>query len=243
MKQGYKKWKEETSTSPSRRYLYHVKTLLVPNGNSYDDEDTYYVDDLWKIHTTITNCAIILKQPLTKRLKSTVVMIEKSKGNNKISRLRVNNLYEVDYNLLLKIIVPKKVTHCAEDLNLSSDNYWGTLPKRSSETMTIMNELIIENHRLTNTTFTYLLKRYCCVLRPQYHNSLFNVQQKVRSYTTTLQPSNKRLKKKRNQNFSTRIKKTLFRYRDIPSVQYMIRIGYLRNQLVLYQLTHDESHR
>ena len=52
---------------------------------------------------------------------NTVVMIEKSKGNSKISRLGVINLYEVDNNLLLKICWPKKVVNRAEDLNLLSD--------------------------------------------------------------------------------------------------------------------------
>ena len=52
---------------------------------------------------------------------NTVVMIEKSKGNSKISRLGVINLYEVDNNLLLKICWAKKVVNRTEDLNLLSD--------------------------------------------------------------------------------------------------------------------------
>ena len=61
MKQGYKKWKEETSTSPSGWHLGHVKVLLIPDSNSYDDEHIDYADDIWDIYTTIMNFDIILE--------------------------------------------------------------------------------------------------------------------------------------------------------------------------------------
>ena len=72
-------------------------------------------------------------------------MIRKCKGINKISHLRVIHIYEANYNLLLKMFWPNKVTHRAEDFNLLNKNQLGTNPKRNFETITIMNELIIES--------------------------------------------------------------------------------------------------
>lgn len=45
-------------------------------------ENAEYVDNILDIYTTVTNCTIILEQPLTRWLKNTVVMIETFKGNN-----------------------------------------------------------------------------------------------------------------------------------------------------------------
>ena len=41
-KQGYKKWKERTTTSPSGRYLWHYHTLLAPDGE--ENESTFSND-------------------------------------------------------------------------------------------------------------------------------------------------------------------------------------------------------
>lgn len=42
----------------------------------------------------------------------------------------------------------KNAIHRAEDLALFSDNHWETRPKLNTERVAIMNEIIIENHRL-----------------------------------------------------------------------------------------------
>ena len=73
-------------------------------------------------------------------------MIEKLKGNSKILKLRITNLYEVDYNLLLNMFWPKKATQWADDLNILKDNQWYTRHKRSSKIVVSMNKLIIENY-------------------------------------------------------------------------------------------------
>ena len=38
MKQGFSKWKEAISTSPSHRHLGHYKVLLVSDGRDNDEE-------------------------------------------------------------------------------------------------------------------------------------------------------------------------------------------------------------
>jgi hypothetical protein len=48
---------------------------------------------------------------------STTAMIEKSPGCPKINRLRVIHLYEVDYNIILKIIWARKLVWNVHDNN------------------------------------------------------------------------------------------------------------------------------
>ena len=43
-KQGFKKWKESTTTSSSARHLGHHHSLLAPDGNQYDKEKEDFSD-------------------------------------------------------------------------------------------------------------------------------------------------------------------------------------------------------
>ena len=52
-------------------------------------------------------------------------MIEKEKNNHHINRLRVIDIYEANYNLILKYFRPHKTTQFAERNNLLGDNQWG----------------------------------------------------------------------------------------------------------------------
>ena len=52
-------------------------------------------------------------------------MIEKEKNNHRINRLRVINIYESDYNLILKYFWPHKTTQFVERNNLLGENQWG----------------------------------------------------------------------------------------------------------------------
>ena len=52
-------------------------------------------------------------------------MIEMKKNNHRINRLRVINIYESDYNLLLKYFWSHKTTQFAERKNLLGENQWG----------------------------------------------------------------------------------------------------------------------
>ena len=47
-------------------------------------------------------------------------MIEKERNNVQINRLRIINLYEADYNLILKFFWPHKATHQSEQDKLLS---------------------------------------------------------------------------------------------------------------------------
>jgi len=47
IKEGYKKWKEKTSTSPSNIHLTHYKSLLAADGTSKKDQNTASSDTIW----------------------------------------------------------------------------------------------------------------------------------------------------------------------------------------------------
>ena len=53
MKQGFSKWKESTSTSPSHRYLGHYKALLVSDGRDKDVEIKSNTQKTLEIHNTL----------------------------------------------------------------------------------------------------------------------------------------------------------------------------------------------
>lgn len=78
MTQGFKKWKDSISTSPSTNHLGHYKTILV--SDRYDNDQDHYLSNLHIIQTIITiiNKTIETEIPLQRWPSSTVVMIEKS---------------------------------------------------------------------------------------------------------------------------------------------------------------------
>ena len=104
IRKGFSKWKERTSTSPSQRHLGHYKALLVSDGRENNEIYTQQTNQLIEIHSTIINACIKLGQPLQRWLKSNAIMIEKEINYSQVNRLRIINLYEADYNLILKLL-------------------------------------------------------------------------------------------------------------------------------------------
>ena len=145
-KQGYKKWKEHTTTSPSKRHLGHYHALLSPDGEA---KEIIFSEDMWRIHNDITNIALLNKTPLTRWLLSIVILLPKDKGKPKIYRLRIINTYEHDYNLILKLFWPKKGMYQAEKRQWLGDNQTGRRKEMSSTETAVIDELIKEYHRIT----------------------------------------------------------------------------------------------
>ena len=83
---GFKTWRETTSTSPSGRHLGHYRALVT------DDTLRYCL-------TTFLNIAITNGISITRWQHAANVMIEKDKGRPNINRLRIIHLFEADLNL------------------------------------------------------------------------------------------------------------------------------------------------
>lgn len=60
-------------------------------------------------------------------------MIKKIQGSTKIKRLRLINVYEVYYNLILKYFWPHKATYHTYQHNLLDKTQWDTRPMYSAE--------------------------------------------------------------------------------------------------------------
>ena len=98
---GLKKWRENTTTSPSGCHLGHYKALIIFD-NEKNKELEGFNCEMLTIYNTIINASIHLGTPLMRWKKSTAVMIEKIQGNTRINKLRLINIYEGYCNLLRK---------------------------------------------------------------------------------------------------------------------------------------------
>ena len=96
MKQGFQKWREKTSTSPSKRHLGHYKCLLIPDNNKDDTNISDFNKNMLHIHNVMINSPLSLGAPLNLWTTSKVIMIPKEPNNIQINRLRLINLYEAD---------------------------------------------------------------------------------------------------------------------------------------------------
>ena len=75
-------------------------------------------------------------------------MVERERNNVQINRLRMINLYEADYFILM-FYWPHKATHQSEQDKLLNENTWGTRPNCNTDNVSLLDELITEIHRFT----------------------------------------------------------------------------------------------
>ena len=107
MTAGFRKWKGSTTTSTSQRHLGHYKSFLGSDSNDENPEHSDFDRAILQTINTIINATISSGGPLTKWLTSLVVMIEKIPAVPRINKLRVINMHEAYYNLMLKDFWPK----------------------------------------------------------------------------------------------------------------------------------------
>ena len=107
-KQGFKKQKESTTTSPSGRYLGHHHILLSPDGNQYNEDKESFSDRMWNLHHSITSIALLNENPLNRQLTSIVILLPNDEGRPQIHRLCIINTYKSEYNLVLKYFWSKQ---------------------------------------------------------------------------------------------------------------------------------------
>ena len=101
----FKKWKEQTSSSPSGRHLSNYKAIL------NDDE-------MVKLHCIM--CSLLLKCgfPPTRWGKAAKLMLEKEPGKPQLNHLRVIHLLETGYYCVLKLIWMRRLIRRAAQLRL-----------------------------------------------------------------------------------------------------------------------------
>ena len=67
-KQGFKKWKESTTVSPSERYLCHHHILLSSDSNQHNEDQEDFSDRMWNLHHIIISIALLNEKPLNRWL-------------------------------------------------------------------------------------------------------------------------------------------------------------------------------
>ena len=92
--EGFKNWKEQTTTPPSERHLIHYQILLKPDEAQYSEEEQDFGERMMKLHHTIASIVIIHTSPLHRCLTSVFLLLPKDKGKLKINRLIKINTYE-----------------------------------------------------------------------------------------------------------------------------------------------------
>jgi hypothetical protein len=117
----FKKWKEQTSTSPSGCHLGHWHALHAPDGDNPRAEEYQDLgEQIMSIHANIMNAATLSGTPLDRWTDVDSTMLAKSTGKPRIDKLGVIHLYEADYNGFLKTVWPHRaVRHATKKKRLN----------------------------------------------------------------------------------------------------------------------------
>jgi len=133
--QGFAKWRESTSTSPSGRHLGHYKAWI---------QD----DDLLDLLTTMLQIVVKFGFAPERWCHSLNVMLEKDKGNPMIERLRIIHLFEADFNWMLKQFWAKRMLHYGESQGVLGEEQHGSRKNRMAIDAVMLKLLTYELSRL-----------------------------------------------------------------------------------------------
>jgi hypothetical protein len=150
--QGFRRWKESTSTSPSGCHLGLRRIPAIP---TMDEETEKIRTGILVIQTHIIN--IPLTHGFSPDRWQTVInaMLEKVPGNPLLHKLRVIHLLEADYNLTLKAIFGRRLLYNCESHGALGDLQDGFRKGRSTTRTLLHNEIINDyNKRLRIDNYT-----------------------------------------------------------------------------------------
>jgi hypothetical protein len=142
LSQGFKTWKEKTSTSPSGRHLGIYKTMI---------QEPILLQCL----ASFMNIAINSGVTIQRWCQATNVMIEKDPGHPKINRLRIIHLFEADYNLYLKLQWGHRLIRAANDRKLIHPGQHGSVPGRNATDPVMLNQLTTDLIRIKKVHYAH----------------------------------------------------------------------------------------
>jgi hypothetical protein len=125
---GFRKWPESTSTSPSGRHLGHYKAIIQNR-------------DLLRCLVQFLNIAISRGIAIPRWCQATNVLIEKDPGRPRIHRLRIIHLFEADFNFFLKLQWGHRLVRRAWELNILHPGQHGSVPNRTAMDPVMLTEL------------------------------------------------------------------------------------------------------
>lgn len=164
MIQGFSKWRENTTTSPSGKHLGIYKALTNAhlfqlrtddelknqpiNTNSTIISTPSLATTLLQIQNNILNLAIKHEHVLERWKLVHNFFIEKIPGKPLLTKLRVIHIYEADYNILLKFFISKQTLRHAIKHNNTSVEQAGGRPNRTAIDEALRTVVTYETCRL-----------------------------------------------------------------------------------------------
>ena len=118
-----RRWKESTTTSPSRRHLGHYKALLPPSTCPLDEYKSTLAGEILLVHLALLNFCATSGHSL-KRWHTIITMtIPKQPNNFKIHKLRVIHIYEADLTAISSIWSRRMVQQHYKNESINPGSY------------------------------------------------------------------------------------------------------------------------
>ena len=128
---------ESTESSLSGRHIGHYKAIL---GH----------EDLVGLHVATMNIGLRTGQALERWKKTISVMLEKDKGQPKLHRLRIIQLFEVDLNFLLSLVFGHRLMKFARKHCRLNESQYGSISEKQAQ-LVVLNKVLTYNRiRLTH---------------------------------------------------------------------------------------------
>ena len=147
----FRKWKEATTTSPSRRHLGHYKSLLPPINYNLQDYMQTPEGRIMNVHLALLNFCARTGYSLQRWSNIITTMIPKESNNYKIHRLRVIHIYEADLTALFSIWSRRMILASTSSNTLNPGSY-GARPGRTSTDPPFISLLQNEISALSRTS-------------------------------------------------------------------------------------------
>jgi hypothetical protein len=165
MCQGFKKWREQTTTSPSNKHLgiykalvnakvYNIRTTLEQSTQSLQPKETRpsVADKCLQIQHLLLELAVSKCHTFTRWKVVHNFLLEKLPGTPFLDKLRVIHLYEADWSLIQKFYVAHKITKIASREGTFPPEQAGGRPGRSAIELAASRTILYEAIRLQRLT-------------------------------------------------------------------------------------------
>ena len=121
-----------------------------------DGEEEGWAELFQWIHSTVLNLAVRNQIVLPRWTKVHTIMQPKDTGLPKLHRLRPLNIYEADLNLLLRVILARRVLRKVERGKELADETWGSRKQRSAGDVGLHKTITLELSALSRTPLSQI---------------------------------------------------------------------------------------
>ena len=125
---GFASWNKNTAMSPSGRTLPHYKIIITD-------------ESLCSFLVKMINLPIKYGFALEHWRKSVMPHLEKEAGKPYLTRFRVIQFFEADYNFFLKVIYGRRLVRYAESRDALNDQQWGSRQQQTTRDALFLSRL------------------------------------------------------------------------------------------------------